>query len=178
MGATSNGGGRFDRPRREAVECLELRAADAVLEVGCHNPVVTALIAERIWPGGQIVCVAQPPALDRIRHITEGYENVTLVDGPVESADLPQGLDAALFSGDEDLLRSEPAVDNVINHLHLGGRVAAFGASCPTAIRGSDPPWGILERHLPHLTVRRRPLTGAYVACGTLERAPAAAGRM
>ena len=174
MGATLNGG-CFDRPRREAVECLDLHAADNVLEVGCHNPVVTALIAERIWPGGRIVCVADHAALARIGDITEGYENVTLLDAPVETADLPYGLDAALFSGDEELLRSEPAVANVVTHLHLGGRVAAFGASCPAVIRGADPPWGILERHVPHLTVRRKTLTGAYVACGTLERAPAAA---
>ena len=174
MGATLNGGGRCDRPRREAVECLDLRAADTVLEVGCHNPVVTALIAERIWPGGRIVCVADAEVLARIRDITEGFENVTLVEAPVEDADLPHGLDAALFSGDEQLLRSESAVANVVSHLHLGARVAAFGASC-LPIRGSDPPWGILARHLPHLTVRRRALTGAYVACGTLERAPAAA---
>ena len=175
MGTTLNGAGRFDRPRREAVECLDLHAADTVLEVGCVNPVVTALVAERIWPGGQIVCVAERTALDRIRDITEGYENVTLLDGPVETAELPYGVDAALFSGDEKVLRSEPAVANVVNHLHVGGRVAAFGASCPAAIRGSDPPWGILERHVPHLTVRRRSLTGGYVACGTVERVPAAA---
>ncbi len=175
MGGALNGGTRFARPRREAVECLDLHAADIVLEVGCVNPVVTALIAERIWPGGRIVCVADGAALDRIRHTTEGYENVTLVEGPVESADLPYGVDAALFSGDEDVLRSEPAVASVVNHLHVGGRVAAFGASCPAAIRGSDPPWGILERHVPHLELRRRTLTGAYVACGTLERVPAAA---
>ncbi len=174
MGTTLNGAGRCDRPRRQAVECLDLRAADTVLDAGCHNPVATALVAERIWPGGRIVCVAEPDALARIRDVTEGYENVTLLEGPVETADLPDGLDAALFSGDERLLRSEAAVTNVIRHLRLGGRVAAFGASC-LPLRGFDPPWGILERHVPHLTVRRRALTGAYVACGTLERAPAAA---
>ena len=174
MGTTLNGAGRCDRPRREAVECLDLHAADTVLEVGCQNPVVTALVAERIWPGGRIVCVAEAEDLAGIRDTTEGYENVTLLDAPVESADLPYGLDAALFSGDEGLLRSEPAVTNVIRHLRLGGRVAAFGASCP-ARRGVDPPWGILERHVPHLTVRRRAVTGVYVACGTVERAAAAA---
>ena len=174
MGAALNGGGCFDRPRRAAVECLDLRAADSVLEVGCHNPVVTALIAERIWPGGRIVCIADPDALAGIHDTTEGYENVTLLDEPVETADLPDGLDAALFSGDEKLLRSEEAVAKVVGHLRLGGRVAAFGASC-LPIRGSDPPWGILERHVPHLSVRRRALSGAYVACGTVERVPAAA---
>jgi hypothetical protein len=174
MGATLNGGGRCERTRREAVDCLDLRAADTVLEVGCHNPVVTALIAERIWPGGRIVCVAESDALARVRDTTEGYEKVTLVEGPVETAELPHGLDAALFSHADELLRSERAVAKVVHHLHLGARIAAFGASC-LPIRGSDPPWGILERYLPHLTVRRRALTGAYVACGTLERAPAAA---
>ena len=171
MGATN--AGRFDRSRREAVECLDLRAADTVLEVGCETPVCTALIAERIWPGGRLVCVADPAALARVRDAVEGFENVALVESPVGSADLPQGFDAALFSGSEEL-RSEPAVANVLGHLHLGARIAAFGVTCPAAGR-FDPPWGILERHVPHLTVRRRALTGAYVACGTLERAPAAA---
>ena len=175
MGATLNGGGRCERTQREAVDCLDLRAADTVLEVGCRSPVATALIAERIWPGGRIVCVVDEEVLPRVRDLTEGYEKVTLVEGPVERADLPHGLDAALFSGGEELLRSEPAVVSAVRRLHLGARVAAFGASC-LPIRGSDPPWGILERYLPHLTVRRRALTGAYVACGTLERAPAAAG--
>ena len=77
-----------------------------------------------------------------------GWDNVVLVQAPVEQAVLPAVADHALFCATHDVLQSEAALDNVLAHVRDGGTVAATGGKWA-------PPWafalnaGVLALHAP-----------------------------
>ena len=77
-----------------------------------------------------------------------GWDNVVLVQAPVEEAVLPAVADHALFCATHDVLQSEAALDNVLAHVRDGGTVAATGGKW-------GPPWafalnaGVLALHAP-----------------------------
>ena len=85
-------------------------------------------------------------AADRVAD--RGWDNVVLVQAPVEEAVLPAVADHALFCATHDVLQSEAALDNVLAHVRDGGTVAATGGKW-------GPPWavalnaGVLALHAP-----------------------------
>jgi SAM-dependent methyltransferase len=177
-----------DRYRQRAIDRLWLTSGDAVLDVACGTGINFARLSERVGPDGQVVGVDLSPdmlavAAARIPELP--HPNVTLIQAPVEDADLPDGLDAALFSLTHDVLQSKPAVDNVFAHLRRGARVAVFGAKWAarwnfpvnlsvrqlsrkyvTTFEGFEAPWRNLAEHLDSLMVDEVALGGAYIASG------------
>lgn len=173
--------------RRRAVELLKLRPGEAVLDVGCGTGLAFPLLEEAIGPQGRIIAIDQSPEmLTRARERVEakGWQNVTLIESPVEEADIPGQVDAALFAFSHDIARSPLAVENVVQHVKLGGRVAVVGVTWgpwwalpfnliqwltmrrgATTYEGLDRPWSNLEKVIVGLQVTKpvvRLLYGSY----------------
>ena len=130
-----------------------------------------------------------PEMIERARQRLRqrGWDRVTLVCAPVESADIPGMADAALFHFTHDILQRPEAVANVIRHLRPGARVVASGLKWAeawrwptnlfvlpaalrsvTSLRGLDAPWALLARAIPDLAVTPTLLGGLYIASGTV----------
>ena len=179
---------RFEGYRRRAVERLVLSSGDAVIDVACGTGLNFELLRRRVGRSGRIVGV--DVSADMLRQAearvrSRGWDNVTLIEAPVEEALLGEPADAALFSLTHDVLQSDPAVQNVLGHLAPGARVASFGAKWAprwnvpvnayvwwksrryvTDLSGLDAPWRRLERALDEFRVEPVTLGGAYIASG------------
>ena len=179
---------RFASLRAEALDALQARTRDRVLDVACGTGVNFGPLLERIGPRGQVIGVDASPEMLRLaakRVETHGWTNVTLIEAMVEHAVLGARADAALFCLTHDVLQSEAALDNVFRHLRPGARVASFGAKTTSSWRfpvnayvrwksrgfvtdpsGLEAPWRHLAERLVEFEVLDRALGGAYVAWG------------
>jgi ubiquinone/menaquinone biosynthesis C-methylase UbiE len=177
------------RLRSRAVERLELRRGDRVVDAACGTGLNFPLLHAYVGDEGAIVGVDLSPdmlskAHERVR--ANGWRNVTLIESSVEKAAIPNGLDAALFSLTHDVMRSPAALNNVVGSLGENGRVAALGAkwaprwavpvnvivrlvsrSFVTTLEGYDRPWSHLEQLISDLRVEPVVFGAAYVAWGT-----------
>ena len=122
--------------------------------------------------------------LERARTLIKanGWENVTLIESPVEEAAIPGEADAALFALSHDIMRSPKAVENVVRHVKPGGRISMVGMTWnpwwsppfnivhawrlrrgATTYEGLGRPWTHLEQLVP-LQVKRvfRGFKGGY----------------
>jgi ubiquinone/menaquinone biosynthesis C-methylase UbiE len=183
--------GRFARWQRLAIDRLELQSGDVVIDVACGTGLNFPEIERRVGRAGAIVGIDLSPdmlAQARERTRVEGWDNVTLIEAPVEEVEIPRKADAALFSFTHDVLQSPRAVASVVEHLGPGGRVASVGAKFGarwnvivnlfvrraarpyvTTFDGLDRPWRELERYAGPMEHKDLALGGAYVAWGTIE---------
>jgi ubiquinone/menaquinone biosynthesis C-methylase UbiE len=179
---------RFSRWQRLAVDRLELRPGETVIDVACGTGLNFPLVEERIGPGGKIIGIDLSPemlAIARRRVDSAGWGNVELIEAPVDRAHLRELADAALFSFAHDVLQSPEAVANVVRHLRTGARVSSVGAKYAaswnfpvnfvvrraarpfvTTFEGLERPWRELELYTQGMEHRSLALGGAYVAWG------------
>jgi ubiquinone/menaquinone biosynthesis C-methylase UbiE len=89
------------RYRRKAVELLELRRGEIVVDVACGTGLNFEPIIERVGPEGRLFGIDLSPdmlARARARAVAGGWDNVELINAPVERAAVPDAADAALLS--------------------------------------------------------------------------------
>lgn len=175
---------------RLAVRELDLSPGERVVDTGYGTGLSLPLIEEAVGPTGQVVGVEQSPEmieLARLRVSESGWTNVSLVPKPVQEAELPEGLDAALFCLTHDVVRMPEAVANVLGSLRPGGRFVSLGprqwhaifepanAIARSAIRrsmttfeGLHHPWTHLEAGSTELRVRRLLFGWLYLAVGNV----------
>ena len=186
--ATGTGGSY----RRQTVEALAPLPGETVLEVGCGTGLNFGDIEQRIGPAGRLVGVdPSPEMLDHARERVKehGWENVVLVQARAEEARLPVPADAALLCGVHDVMRSRPALANVLRQLREGARIVAGGPKWTpwwqpgagalnlstwamnreyiTTFEGFDRPWSHLVALVPDLQVEPVSLGAGYIARGT-----------
>jgi SAM-dependent methyltransferase len=180
----------YRRWQQRAVALLELEPGQTVLDVGCGTGLNFPLIREGVGASGRIVGIDLSPDMLEValaRVTAEGWDNVTLIEAPVEDAELKVVADAALFAFTHDVLQSPRAVANVVAHLTPGARVTSVGAKYGarwnvvvnffvrrvarpyvTTLEGLERPWRELERYTGELQSKDLALGGAYVAWGTV----------
>lgn len=175
--------------RRLAVDRLRLRASDVVVDVGAGTGLCFPLIEDRIGPHGALIGLEPCPdmlerAASRVRD--RRWTNVTLLCEPAEAVRLPATGDAALFCATHDILRSRPALENVLGQLRPGARVVAVGGKWAppwmvalnlwvfalhlpfvTTFEGFERPWSHVEELVPDLQVQSVAWGAGFVAWGT-----------
>lgn len=186
--------------RARAVAALQLRAGDIVLDVACGTGACFPLLQEKIGPSGRIIGVEASPdmlALAKRRVDAARWTNVALIHATMESVQLPDRWDAALFHYTQDVLRSGAALANIFSQATTGARVAAAGTklfswwlaplnayvwlanrSYMTTFDGLSRPWSLLQReYIPDLHVEPVWLGASYIATGCYRGSRASAGR-
>jgi len=174
--------------RRKAVEALQLRPGDTVLDVASGTGMSFALIQERIGPTGQLIAVELSPemmSLARGKVKDAGWKNVTLIESTIEDACLRRSVDAILCFYTHDVMRSEAALSKIFEHTKPQARIAVAGLKLfpwwlaplniyarakarpyATTLEGLDQPWSLLVEHVPTLDLHSTQFGMGYLAFG------------
>ena len=176
--------------RREVVGMLGLVHGETVLDVACGTGLSLPLLREAVGPDGRVFGVEMSPdmmnrARDRVSRA--GWSNVTLLEAPMEEADLTAKFDAVLFNYTHDVLQSPRALDRIFSFARPGARVAIAGIKHPsrwlfplrlyrlikarpyvTTLRGLDRPWHLVEHYVVELSVRPVLFGTNYLARGSV----------
>jgi demethylmenaquinone methyltransferase/2-methoxy-6-polyprenyl-1,4-benzoquinol methylase len=174
--------------RRRVIERLALQPGDVALDVGCGTGLNFEAIESAIGPQGRIIGIDLSPdmlAQARERIDEHGWTNVTLIESAIDTASIPEPVDAVLFCMTHDILQTPAALDNVFAHTKPGARVASLGYKWApwwtgpwnyfiwnftryaiTTRENFSNPWRPLERFVPDLQVETMGLGSMYVAWG------------
>jgi demethylmenaquinone methyltransferase/2-methoxy-6-polyprenyl-1,4-benzoquinol methylase len=174
--------------RQRAIGRLQLRRGDVVLDVACGTGINFEEIEAGVGEDGRLIGIEISPDMAvqaRERVQTNRWKNVLLLESSAEKAQIPEDVDAILFSFTHDVLRSRSALENVFRHSNPGVRVAATGSKWAawwafpanaytwyiarnyvTTFEGFGRPWTLLAEHVPDLQVDSFLLGATYVAWG------------
>ena len=122
-----------DRLRRRAVAQLELRQGATVLDLGCGTGASFGALLEAVGSAGTVIGVDQSPGMLDVarRRISDGgWTKVSVIEAPVQHADLPDA-EGAMFFFTHDLMRTPAALDNVVRAVRPAGRIVSAGARRP-----------------------------------------------
>lgn len=175
--------------RRMAVEHLQLRPGQRVLDLGCGTGMSLPLLRAAVGPSGRVLGVDLSPemlAQARQRVQRAGWGNVQLQCAAAEVALLPQLSDAVLLHFTHDILQSPQALAHLLRHLRPGARIVATGlkwtapglapwnalvgmhmAQSVTHYEGLRAPWLPLAQHGAQLAVDMLVMGTIFVAHGT-----------
>ncbi|MCI0402660.1 MAG: methyltransferase domain-containing protein [Acidobacteria bacterium] len=126
--------------RRRAVARLELKPGDLVLEVGCGTGRNFPHLIRAVGADGQVCGVDFTPAMlsvARKQCAQHGWQNVTLLEGDAASLQLPQPVDAVLFSLSYAVMPNHREVlREVWKHLRPGAHLVVLDAKSPRGLLG------------------------------------------
>jgi len=162
---------------RRALSRLAPHPGETIVDVACGTGLNLTALRNAVGPAGRVIGVEPSPdmlAVARARLAERDWVNVELVESAAEDAELPEWLDAALFSFTHDVLRTPIAVERVAAALRPGGRAVAAGSMDPwlpplrpllrraskpyvTTLEGLDRPWSHLAERLKIEHVERLP---------------------
>jgi ubiquinone/menaquinone biosynthesis C-methylase UbiE len=122
--------------RAKAVECLELHEGDTVLEVGCGTGRNLAHLVKAVGSSGRVYGVdctegmlARAHTLSRNR----GWQNVVLLHQDAQELELPEPVNAALFSLSYSVIPDpRKALSRAWSCLQPGGRVVILDSPIPS----------------------------------------------
>src|SRR5262249_33802006 len=121
----------FIRPvRQRAVELLELKEGNRVLDMGCGPGGSFPYLVHAVGPSGQVVGVEISPVISinaRRRVEKNGWRNVEVIKADARTVHLTGTFDGLLMFA-TDVLLLEEALENIFPHLRESARVVAFGA--------------------------------------------------
>jgi SAM-dependent methyltransferase len=121
----------FIKPvRQKAVELLDPKEGDRVLDVGC-GPGGSFPLVRAVGRSGQVVGVEISPEISinaRRRIEKNGWRNVEVIEAAAQEINLTGTFAGLLMFAAADVYASEEALENVFPHLNEKARVAAFAA--------------------------------------------------
>ena len=122
----------FIKPvRQKAVELLNLKEGDRVLDVGCGPGGSFPYLVHAVGQSGQVVGVEISPEISvnaRRRIAKNAWRNVHLIEAAAQDVHLTGSFDGLLMFAAADVYASEEALENIFPYLRENARVAAFGA--------------------------------------------------
>lgn len=179
--------------RRRVIALLGLAPGDTVLDVACGTGLSLPLLREAVGPSGRVIGIEVSPemiALARDRVAAAGWDNVSLIQAPMEKADPGAPLDAILFNYTHDVLQSPSALARIFARARPRARVAIAGIKhAPrwlfplrlyrllkagpyvTTLAGLDAPWRLLQAYVPDLRIEPVLFGTNYLARGTVHPA-------
>jgi demethylmenaquinone methyltransferase/2-methoxy-6-polyprenyl-1,4-benzoquinol methylase len=116
--------------RTGTIEKLDLRSGDRVLDVACGTGLSLRALRDAVGPEGEVVGIELSPemiSIARQRVAGAGWENVSLLESPIETAHMAGPIDAVLFHFTHDVMRSPPALERIFAAVRPGARIAFAG---------------------------------------------------
>ena len=180
--------------RSRAIELMELKPGDRVLDIGCGTGLNFPLLRDKVGPQGHVVGVdASAAMLAQARKRARSWENVTLLE--VDAGNMrPQigswTFDAMIVTYALSIISDwTSAWDQAMAQLRPGARVAVVDLALPTGIgRLFEPaarlacftggvtlhrePWSLVENQLSRVCLERHCLGHVVVAVGTFDENP------
>jgi len=121
--------------RARAVRRLSLHPGSRVLEVGCGTGRNLSLLASAVGTTGRVYGVDVTPEMLAVARATvrrEGWTNVVLLEGDAETLELPEPVDAVLFSLSYTVIpRHRAVLERTWKQLKPGGRVVVLDGGVP-----------------------------------------------
>ena len=122
----------FIKPvRARAVQLLNLREGQRVLDVGCGPGGSFPYLRAAVGATGSVVGVEISPvvaALAQRRIERNGWSNVQMHTAPAQTVGLTGEFDGLHMFAAPDVFASEAALANLLPHLRVGARIVFFGA--------------------------------------------------
>jgi len=126
--------------RARAVERLDLKPGDRVLEIGCGTGRNLSFLQHAVGPTGRVHGVdLSPGMLARARALCErnGWDNVELIESDAVDYTPPEPLDGVLFGLCYNTMPHHLAVlRHALDQLRPGGRVVIMDAKLPPGLGG------------------------------------------
>jgi ubiquinone/menaquinone biosynthesis C-methylase UbiE len=168
----------FIKPvRQKAVELLNLKEGNRVLDVGCGPGGSFPYLVHAVGPSGQVLGVEISPVISinaRRRIDKNGWRNVEVIEAAAQDVHLTGTFDGLLMFAAADVYASEEALENIFPHLREKARVVVFGAKCSrhrferilnpvlkllfnltfsTTPRPDYEPWGLVAKRVEKLEI-------------------------
>lgn len=183
----------FIKPvRKKAVELLNLKEGDRVLDVGCGPGGSFPYLVDAVGQSGQVVGVEISPEISinaRRRIERNRWRSVQVIEAAAQDVRLTGTFDGLLMFAVADIYASEEVLANIFPHLRENARVVAFGAklsrnrlgrllnpvlrmlfslSFSTTPRPDYEPWRILAKHIKHADIEEYFLGLMFLASGSV----------
>lgn len=122
----------FIKPvRQKAVEFLNLKSGDRVLDVGCGSGGSFPYLVRAVSGEGEVIGVEISPESAKSARRRAGineWKNVQVIESDALDVDLNGSFDGLLMFAAADIYASNEALKNILPHLRENARVVAFGA--------------------------------------------------
>ena len=122
----------FIKPlRRKAVQLLQLKPGDRVLDVGCGPGGSFPYLVDAVGPTGEVVGLEISPevAINARRRIEKNrWRNVLVIEGDARTVELQGKFDGVLMFAAADVYACPQSLANVFPSLKNDACVVAFGA--------------------------------------------------
>jgi demethylmenaquinone methyltransferase/2-methoxy-6-polyprenyl-1,4-benzoquinol methylase len=126
---------RINTYRQNAVEYLNLKQGDCVVDLGCGTGLAFPLIVDKIGPSGKLIGVDVSSAMlsvaeDRVN--SAQWNNVELIHSDIEQYNLPYGANGVISTGVFGYLNErEKVLKNISESLVEGARVVIVDGKRP-----------------------------------------------